>query len=452
MCEGAGALLKQAVILAGGKGTRLKEVTGDLPKPLAPVDGRPLLDRQLELLALNGITDVCLLCGYRADAIAEFCGDGSRWGLNVACVVEERARGTAGAVLDALDHLQDRFFVLYGDVVVDVHLEAMARIHESNVPDATILVHPNDHPADSDIVEVDDAGRVLAIHGYPHPPGKDLPNLVNAGLYILEKSALERLDELPDKPDFGKHVFARMVAQDMRLFGYRSPEYIKDAGTPERLEKTGADLRSGRVAALSLRTPSPAVFLDRDGVLNEEVSYISDPDQVALIDGASEALKQLNRSHYRSVIVTNQPVVARGEASEEQLQRVHNRLDTLLGAEGAYVDALYFCPHHPDKGFEGERADLKFECDCRKPARGMIDQAARDLNIDIEGSWYIGDMTTDIELARRCGMRSVLVQTGFAGRDGKYDAEPTHVAPSIREAVAYILDQGAVTDSKESQP
>jgi histidinol-phosphate phosphatase family protein len=289
---------------------------------------------------------------------------------------------------------------------------------------------------------------VLAIHGYPHPSGKDLPNLVNAGLYILEKralAALEATDALPEKPDFGKHVFARMLDQGMRLFGYRSPEYIKDAGTPERLEKTGKDLRSGRVAALSLRTPSPAVFLDRDGVINEERSYISDPDQVVLIEGAAEALRLLNRSHFRTVIITNQPVVARGEATEAQLQQIHNRLDTLLGAQGAYVDALYFCPHHPDKGFAGERAELKMVCDCRKPARGMIDRAAADLNIDIAASWYIGDMTTDIELARRCGMRSVLVETGFGGKDGKYAAQPTHVSPSIHEAVAFILDRVAQT-------
>ena len=438
-----GAQLRQAVILAGGMGTRLKAITGDLPKPLAPVDGKPLLERQLDLLALSGVRDVCVLCGYRADAIADFCGDGARWGLNIACIAEDRARGTAGAVLDALDHLHDSFFVLYGDTVLDVDLGAMARAHEAARPDATLLVHPNDHPADSDIVEVDADGVVLAIHGYPHPPGKDLPNLVNAGLYILEKRALTTLDALPEKPDFGKHVFARMVEQGMRLLGYRSPEYIKDAGTPERLEKTGKDLRSGRVAALSLRTPAPAIFLDRDGVLNEERSYISHPDQVVLIDGVAEALKQLNRSHYRTVVITNQPVIARGEASEADLQRVHNRLDTLLGAEGAYVDALYWCPHHPDKGYAGERTELKIVCDCRKPARGMIDKAAAELNIDIAASWYVGDMTTDIELARRCGMRSVLVETGFGGRDGKFDARPTHVAPSLREAVAFILDQNA---------
>ncbi len=327
--------MRQAVILAGGMGTRLKAVTGDLPKPLAPADGKPLLERQLELLSLSGVTDVVLLCSYRAEAIRDFCGDGSRWGLAVTCIEEERARGTAGAVLDALPQLADSFFVLYGDTVLDVDLPTMARAHEAARPDATLLVHPNDHPADSDIVEVDAASTVLAIHGYPHAPGKDLPNLVNAGLYILEKRALAALDEthtLPEKPDFGKHVFARMLDQGMRLLGYRSPEYIKDAGTPERLEKTGKDLRTGRVAALSLRTPSPAIFIDRDGVINEERSYISHPDQAVLIDGAADAPKQINRSHYRTVIITNQPVVARGDSFFDSLRSKLLRANTLLAS------------------------------------------------------------------------------------------------------------------------
>lgn len=434
--------MQQVVILAGGMGTRLRAVTGDVPKPLAKADGKALLERQLELVAAAGIPEVCVLCGYCADLIREFCGDGSRWGLKLTYAEEKGPRGTAGAVLDALPQLHNTFILLYGDVVLDVDLARLAAAHEQRSPDGTILIHPNDHPHDSDIVEIDDEQLVRALHPYPHPEGKDLPNLVNAGLYVLEKEALAKLDGLPEKPDFGKHVFARMVEQGMTLLGYCSPEYIKDAGTPERLEKTSRDLASGRVAALSLRTPSPAVFLDRDGVINIERSYISDPDDIALYPDTVEALKRLNRSHFRTVIITNQPVVARGEATEEQLKRVHWRLETLLGAEGAYVDALYFCPHHPDKGFEGERPELKFVCECRKPARGMIDQAAADLEIDLASSWYIGDMSTDIELANRCGMQSVLVRTGFGGRDGKFDAMPTCTTDTLSQAVEAIFAHG----------
>ena len=432
--------MKQVVILAGGLGTRLRAVTGDLPKPLALTDGKPLLGRQLDLVAASGFTEAVVLCGYGAEAIREFCGDGSAWGLAVTCIEEASARGTAGAVIDALPRLDARFVLMYGDVVLDVDLARLAEAHERHAPAATLLVHPNDHPADSDIVEVDDAGFVRRFHPYPHPAGTDLPNLVNAGLYVLERDALARVTGLPDKPDFGKAVFPAMLAQGMPLHSYRSPEYIKDAGTPERLEKVGRDLASGRVAALSLRTPSPAVFLDRDGVLNVDRGHIARPEDLVLYPDAGAAVARLNRSHFRTVVVTNQPVVARGDCSEAGLARIHARLDMLLAREGgAYVDALYHCPHHPDAGFPGERPELKFACDCRKPARGLIDRAAQDLGIDLAASWFIGDMTSDVELARRCGMRSILVGTGFAGTDGKFAVEPTLRATTLGEAVDHIL-------------
>lgn len=432
--------MTQIVILAGGMGSRLKAVTGDLPKPLAPIAGTTLLGRQLELVAASRMTDVVILCGYRADLIADYCGDGSTWGLNVRCIAEREPRGTAGAVLDALDQLQSRFIVMYGDVVLDVDLDRLVDVHERHAPAATLLVHPNDHPFDSDIVEVDAQGFVSRIRGYPHPPGLDLPNLVNAGLYVLERDSLAGLEGLPEKPDFGKHVFAAMVAQGQRLFGYRSPEYIKDAGTPERLEKTGRDIASGKVANLSLRNLAPAIFLDRDGVLNEDVGLISRPEDLRLCPGVGEAVVRINRSSYRSVVITNQPVIARGDATVEGLARIHARLDTLLAQDHAYVDALYYCPHHPDKGFPGEVAALKFACGCRKPEPGMIEAAAADLRIDLARSWYIGDTTTDMELARRCGLRFILVRTGHGGRDGKYPGEPALVAADLAEAVSMILD------------
>jgi histidinol-phosphate phosphatase family protein len=389
------------------------------------------------------MTDVVILCGYRADVIAEYCGDGSKWGLNVRCVVEAQARGTAGAVLDALGELQSRFIVMYGDVVLDVDLDRLVAIHEKHTPAATLLVHPNDHPFDSDIVEVDRQGFVTQIRGYPHPPGLELPNLVNAGLYVLERDALAAVTDLPAKPDFGKHVFARMVAQGMRLYGYRSPEYIKDAGTPERLAKTGRDIASGKVAGLSLRNLAPAIFLDRDGVLNEEVGRISRPQDLVLCPGVGEAVVRINRSTYRSVVITNQPVIARGDCTEEDLARIHARLDTLLAQDHAYVDALYYCPHHPDKGFPGEVAALKFACSCRKPEPGLIEQAAEELRIDLARSWLIGDMTTDMELARRCGLRFIMVGTGHGGRDGAFPGEPEFTAPDLAAAVDHIL--GAAT-------
>jgi histidinol-phosphate phosphatase family protein len=432
----------QAVILAGGMGTRLREITGDtLPKPLVPVNGRPLLDHHLTSLAQSGVSDVVLLTGFGGDQIAVFSGDGSRWGLRVRCIREEQARGTAGAVLDSLDQLDERFLVVYGDTVFDFDAQRMWARHIEARPDATIFLHPNDHPHDSDLVEVDDNDHVLRFHPYPHPPDANLPNLVNAGIYILERNSLRVLANLPPKPDFGKHVFAQMLAQGRLLLGYRSPEYVKDAGTPERLRKTEQDLTSGRVAACSLRHAAPAVLLDRDGTLNELDGYIRRPEQLRLIPGVAKALARLNRSKYRTALVSNQPIIARGECDEAGMRQIHNRLETLLGAEGAYLDAIYYCPHHPDAGFPGERADLKIRCDCRKPAIGMILRALRELNLSLADSWFIGDTTRDILAARRAGLLSILLQTGDAGRDGRYPALPDLECPTLTEAVSLILDR-----------
>jgi histidinol-phosphate phosphatase family protein len=429
----------QVVILAGGMGTRLRSVTGNLPKPLVEVNGRPLLDYHLAHVAQAGIKDVLILAGYGADQIEAFCGDGSKWGLNLRTISESSAAGTAGAVLQAFDYLQPRFLVLYGDTVFDFDIGRMVDFHEKYCPDATLFLHPNDHPHDSDLVEVDDQNRILKFHPYPHPSDSNLPNLVNAGVYIIERDILKNLEGLPIKPDFGKHVFSLLLAQDGYLMGYRSPEYIKDAGTPERLKKVSRDLLSGRVTQCSLLNPVPAVFIDRDGTLIEERGYIRQPSEVSLLPGVGSALAKLNGSNYRTVLITNQPVIARGECDEAGLRQVHNRLETVLGAEGAYLDAMYYCPHHPDAGFTGERSDLKIVCECRKPNIGLIEQAKFELNIDLAKSWMIGDTTTDILTAKRAGVSSILVNTGYAGRDGKWPCLPDFECATFGQAADLIM-------------
>jgi histidinol-phosphate phosphatase family protein len=431
----------QLVILGGGKGSRLKAVTGDLPKPLVPVLGTPLLGRQIHQAAQSGYVDeVVVLTGYGADSIAAYVKEAD-FGIPVRCIAEPVARGTAGAVLAAIDNLQSEFLVMYADTVHDIDLGRFVSFHSAQGADASLFLHPNDHPADSDLVETDEAGRITCFHSYPHPEGVIFPNLVNAALYVLRRDALLGLSNLPEKPDFAKHVFPAMLQAGRRLVGYRSPEYIKDAGTPDRLAKVAKDILSGMVSHRSLRNPSPAVFLDRDGVLNVYAGYVDTPEKLVLLPGAGQAVRKLNRSFFRTVVVTNQPVLARGEVSPDMLRLIHARLDTELGREGAYLDALYFCPHHPDKGFPGEVASLKKVCDCRKPEAGMLMHASRELGIALERSWMIGDTTSDIEMARRAGLRSILVKTGLGGRDGKYDAPPDFVADDIAAAIEIIFQE-----------
>ncbi len=435
--------LRQAVILAGGQGTRLRERLGDLPKPLIDVAGTPLLERQILLLKRHGYQHILILVNYKAEQIEQYCRDHANWGLEITCVDDGTPSGTAGAVVNILEQLDDEFLVMYGDTMLDVDLSRFEAAHATHQGSAgTIFLHPNDHPHDSDLVDLDTAGFVTAFHPYPHPPERYLPNLVNAALYILRREAL--------RPwlgrgrtgifDFGKHLFPELVSRGGKLYGYNCTEYIKDCGTPSRLDKITKDLLTGKIERMSLKHQQPTVFIDRDGTLNVEVNHLSRTDQLQLIDGVEEAVRRLNQAGYRTCVVTNQPVVARGDCSLAELKNIHNKLETLLGHKGAFLDRIYVCPHHPDGGFAGEVAALKIPCSCRKPGLALIEQAQRELNADLSQSWFVGDSTVDTETAHRAGIRSVLVTTGHAGRDGKYPRTPDFTVPDFAAAVELILE------------
>jgi histidinol-phosphate phosphatase family protein len=433
------SLNRQAVIVAGGKGTRLKALLGELPKAMIPIGGKPLLEHQIELARRHGFTDILVLAGHQAEAIEAYCGDGSRWGVRIECRREEQPLGTAGAVAAAFDKLKEQFVVLYGDEMANVDLGRLWAAHLAARAEATLVLHPNDHPLDSDLVEVDAAGWITAFHNRPHPPGGYFQNLVNAALYVVSKPALAPWAPPPQIMDFGKDVFPAMLRGGARLLGYRSPEYIKDVGTPERYELVCAEYASGVVERSSLSRPQPAVFLDRDGTLNRETGGVTAPEQLELLPGVAGAIRQLNHHGLRAVVTTNQPLVAKGFCTEADLQLIHNKLETLLGREGAFLDRIYYCPHHPEKGFPGERAELKVDCACRKPKPGLIYQATRELNLDLPASWLIGDSTADLETARQAGLRSILVRTGYAGQDGKFNAQPDLAADTLAEAVRFII-------------
>lgn len=427
-------------ILAGGKGTRLSSRTGDLPKPMVPVLGKPVLQHQLELCRKYGFTRIALLVQHRHEKISEYFGDGSSFGVALTYVIENEPRGTSGALRDALPVLSDQFSVLYGDTFVDVDLSRMWKVHAASGAAGTLLLHPNDHPQDSDLVDLDAQGTVRAILAYPHPPGLDVRNLVNAALYVLEHAGLEDVTPIEGKADIAKNMFPRMLELGRRLHGYVTPEYIKDMGTPERLDKVERDFVSGLPERLSGRHLRTSVFLDRDGTLIREVNHLKSPDQLELLPGVSDAVRRLNHNGTLAVVVTNQPVVARGDITLEVLSQIHARLESQLGMDGAFIDGIYICPHHPDKGFSGEVTELKGPCLCRKPEPGLIDQACRDLNIDRRNSWMIGDTTTDIEAGRRAGIRTILLRMGYAGTDAKHAVRPDYICPDLLDAVEWALN------------
>ncbi|MDR3133382.1 MAG: HAD-IIIA family hydrolase [Prevotellaceae bacterium] len=398
----------KVVITAGGKGTRIRSIAGEIPKAMIPVNGKPILEHQIALAKRYGFTDFLLLTGYLGNKIEDYFGNGSSWGVTIEYYQEKEPLGTAGAFAEVSDRLTSDFWVFYGDTVMDVDMVRMLDFHRVHHADATLFLHPNDHPFDSDLVEIAGDGRVSDFHPKPHEGY--FRNLVNAALYIFSPSMLRHIPA-GTKCDFGKEVFPQALALGTNLYGYVSAEYIKDMGTPDRYEKVCADVASGKVARLNSRNKRPAFFLDRDGVINREVDLLSSPEQMALLPGAAEAISRLNCAGYLAIAVTNQPVIARNLCSLHDLQHIHNKMETLLGEAHAYLDAIYFCPHHPDGGYPEERPEYKIACSCRKPKPGMLLQAAREWNIDMSASYMIGDRPADVQAGEAAQVKKSIMIT-----------------------------------------
>jgi len=430
--------------MAGGKGTRISQLFPDIPKPLIEIkdkDGmsRPVLERELISLRDQGFTEVLLTVSYMHEKIENHFGDGSSLGMNITYFVEEAPLGNAGALFKVRDWLgEEPFLLLNADAVFDVDFRRMADYHANKGGLITLFTHPNSHPYDSGIVIADEDGEVIKWLTKEDARPEYYKNRVNAGLHVIDPKALDMsgIDSDEIGPDY-KVDLDRMILKPLcgtgKMFCYDSPEYVKDMGTPERFAQVSEDFASGVVEAKNLSHRQKAIFLDRDGTLNKYVGFLRDINELELLDGVTDAVKEINASGYLAVVVTNQPVIARGEVTVPELNGIHNKLETLLGNEGAYIDGLYYCPHHPDKGFEGEIPELKFECSCRKPKPGMLIKASEDLNIDLKASWMIGDGKNDVEAGRNAGCRTI-----YIGTDGSVESD--FRADTLKDAVRIILD------------
>ena len=372
----------QAVIMAGGKGTRLEALTkGELPKPMVPILDKPLLEWQLEQLKRYSITKVTMIVGHLHQKIIDYFGNGSKFGCEIDYIIEEKPLGTAGAFYFLKDKLVDENFLLvFGDVFFDIDLNKMIEFHNKKNAEATLFAHPNSHPFDSDLIKSDTDGKVIAFDSKNNVRNYWYDNCVNAGMYVLNKSICSKIQE-PVKTDFEKEILAVMAENGENIYAYKSPEYIKDVGTIERITKTIEEIKSGFIASRNLEFKQRAVFMDRDGTINKLKGFLDNENDFELEDCAVSAIGKINTSGMLAIVITNQPVVARGQCSIEDVENIHNKMKTLLGNKGVYLDDVIFCPHHPDKGFPEENPAYKIDCECRKPKTGMIMEAVSKYNI-----------------------------------------------------------------------
>lgn len=445
----------KTVIMAGGRGTRISELFPAIPKPLIPIrDGngieRPVLEWEIRSLVAQGFTDINLTVSHMADKIEAYFETGEQLGCHIEYFVENIPLGNAGALFKMRTELGDEpFLLLNADAVFDVDFNRMVQFHRSH-PFAlvTLFTHPNSHPYDSGLIISNEDKSVSAWLTKEDARPKWYKNRVNAGLHVIDPVVLDMtaarlpfdVSEIGEPDENGKvrkvdldRQILKPLCRTGTMFAYDSPEYVKDMGTPERYQQVSCDFAAGVVESKNLSNKQKAIFLDRDGTINKYVGFLRKIDEFELLPGVAEAIKRINESGYLAIVVTNQPVIARGEVTVEELQLIHNKMETELGKQGAYIDALYYCPHHPDKGFAGEVEALKIDCDCRKPKPGLILRAAEDFNIDLSSSWMIGDGKNDVGAGKAAGCKTVLI--------GEDECEADITAENLLAAVEQILSK-----------
>ena len=356
----------KVIIMAGGMGTRIQSVRADVPKPMIEICGKPILQYQIENLKACGLTDITIGVGHLGHVIKEYFGDGSKFGVNISYFTEDRPLGTAGALFKMLDGkacgevqtktvIDDDFLLLCGDVIFDIDFNRFIAFHKERKAWASLMAHPNGHPYDSsllvtEVLPPDQAGGLpVSTHRVTKWMAKEderiyYKNLVNAGLQLISpellsetmKNFVPRHPETPDKIDLDRDVLKPNIKSG-RIFAYETPEYIKDMGTPDRYYKTEADIKSGKVHARNLSQKQKAIFLDRDGTINKSNGFITKPEQFELIPGVAETIKKINKSGYLTIVITNQPVIARGDCTFEELAEIHAKMETELGKDGALL-------------------------------------------------------------------------------------------------------------------
>ncbi len=429
-----------AVILAGGLGTRLRTALPDRPKVLAPVAGRHFLAYLLDQLANAGFRDVILCTGYLGEQVRDVFGTRFRH-LELRYSQEPEPRGTAGALRDALHLLHtnnnhnnddDCVLVFNGDSYCQTDLVAFLQWHRNKRSQASIVLANVPDVSRFGSVEFDSERRILGFR----EKGNSGSGWINAGIYAISKRRLagisHRVPVSIERDCFPAWLQPENGNIDQGMFAYAcdADGRFLDIGTPDTLQAAQDFFSPAPTLSGPNRRGPRCVLLDRDGTLIVERNYLRDPSEVELLAGASAALRQMRALGLSIVLVSNQSGIARGFFDEQQLGRIHDRLRTLLGDADFALDAIYYCPHLPEQG-----------CDCRKPQPGMIERASRDLRFDPRDAFVVGDKECDIELGRRVGATTVLVQTGYGQETLSAGVKADYAVQSLADAAATIASR-----------
>jgi mannose-1-phosphate guanylyltransferase/phosphomannomutase len=425
-------MVKQAVIIAGGSGSRLVGGGINTPKPLLKVGGKSIIEWQIINLEREGISEIIFLLGQKAEEITNYVKTlKARTSCRFSFIVEQSPLGTGGALLNAINSLDDVFIVLYGDLLMDCNLKKLISDSEKSEL-GSIALRPSDHPSDSDLVQITLENEISDIFLKPNSLDSNRRNLAMTGLMCLNKKILMNMRDILDFTtiDLEKNIIKLAVNSRGGLKSSKLNGFIKDLGTIDRLEEAEESWR----ARLQWREPYKTVILDRDGVVNYLSGDIKDINQFRIVEDFSSSVEILKEKNFKIFVATNQPGIAKGYLSWNELSLLHGFVDMELSKKGLFLDGWYVCPHHPEKGFVGEILKLKFDCMCRKPKAGLIEQIKEDFHLDLKTSWFVGDQITDFQLATSVGLAFVQIGDFFEAPPDvpKFD--------KLKDACEYIVN------------
>jgi histidinol-phosphate phosphatase family protein len=378
----------QAVILAGGLGTRLRPITDTIPKPMIPFHGKPFLEYIIEMLIEQGFVKIILLLGYLPEKVTEYFGNGAKWGIDIKYSITDINDDTGLRLKKAKHLFENEFMLLYCDNYWPMNFNKMLAVYKTNDVDALVTVYKNLDGYTKNNLQINENGFIEV-----YDKTRQAENLqgVDIGFFILKKSIV---DLIPDGNfNFEKTVLPQLI-KNKKIITFVTEHRYYSVGSHERLVLTENFLEKKK-----------SIILDRDGVINKKAKksdYIKNWDEWEWIDGSKEAISLLKKNDYQIIIVTNQAGIARGKMTEKDLELIHYNLKNEVMESGGFIDHIYYCSHGWNE-----------DCECRKPKPGMLFQAQRDFHIDLSKTYFVGDDVRDIEAGNAADMKTFLVNENY---------------------------------------
>ena len=425
----------QAVIICGGKGLRLKSLIGNKPKALVKFQNKENLKKQINILKANGVKDFLFLVNNYEEEIRDFLK--KNYKDKFITRKDKNYFGTGGCLYDAKSKLNDCFLIVYSDLYFRFNFKNFIKKSLNSKSVISCVVHANDHPKDSDTVDLDKDFYIKKIYK------KNIRSLkINnaiSGIFFAKKKFLNNFSfKKKNSYDLVNDIFPYLIKHKKKIYAYKTIEYIKDFGTPDRINTIRKDLIQNKLKNLDFSFKTKAIFLDRDGVINKENRSKKNLKNFKIFPKINTAIKKINNNKIPCFIVSNQSALSRKKLFITDLLKVIAKLDNYLSSKKAYIDDFLICPHYNNLKYKNY--NFSFFSDYRKPNPGMITTLAKKYHIDLKKSFFIGDTDIDMLTGKSAGVKTILVE-GPKIKDYKMNIKPNFKVKNLTSAVNLILNK-----------